>query len=54
MTTNNNSFILLITIIVIDVIFSFIIPNLSNFTSIAIILSLLLWYNFICIFYAFS
>ena len=54
MTTNNNSFILLLSIIVIDVIFSFIIPNLDSFTSIAILLSILLWYNFICIFYAFS
>jgi len=51
---NKKSFIILITIILIDILLSFIIPKLKNFSAIAIILSILLWINFICIFYAFS
>lgn len=51
---NKNSFIILITIILIDILLSFIIPKIKNFTGVAIVLSILLWVNFICIFYAFS
>ncbi len=51
---NKNSFAILISIIMLDIILSFIIPKLNNFTGIAIILSIILWINFICIFYAFS
>ena len=51
---NKNSFLILIAIIIIDIILSFILPRLTNFTGIAIILTIILWVNFICIFYAFS
>ena len=51
---NKNSFMILLSIILIDIILSFIIPKLNNFTGIAINLSIVLWENFICIFYAFS
>ena len=51
---NKNSFIILITVIFLDIILSFILPRLNNFSAIAIILSIVLWINFISIFYAFS
>ena len=51
---NKYSFLILLIIIVIDIILSFILPKLNNFTSVAIILSIFLWINFICIFYSFS